>query len=45
MLHTGRDCAACHALLRPTIYIVGRKKQINYNFIPTSLFRGCPLIP
>ena len=20
------------------------KKQINYKFIPTSLFRGCPLI-
>ena len=26
------------------IYIYGRKRQINYNFIPTSLFRGRPLI-
>ena len=26
------------------IYIYGRKKQINYKFIPTSLFRGRPLI-
>ena len=27
------------------IYILcGRKRQINYNFIPTSLFRGRPLI-
>ena len=25
-------------------YIYGRKKQINYNLIPTSLFRGRPLI-
>ena len=25
-------------------YIYGRKKQINYKFIPTSLFRGRPLI-
>ena len=24
--------------------IYGRKKQINYKFIPTSLFRGRPLI-
>ena len=26
------------------IYIVGGKRQINHKFIPTSLFRGCPLI-
>jgi len=26
------------------IYNVGGKTQINYKFIPTSLFRGCPLI-
>ena len=26
------------------IYIYGRKKQINYKFIPTSLFRGRPFI-
>ena len=26
------------------VYIVGRKRQINYKFIPTGLFRGCPLI-
>ena len=26
------------------IYIYGTKKQINYKFIPTSLFRGRPLI-
>ena len=26
------------------IYILGGKRQINYKFIPTSLFRGCPLI-
>ena len=26
------------------IYIYGRKKHINYKFIPTSLFRGRPLI-
>ena len=26
------------------IYIVGGKRQINYKFIPTRLFRGCPLI-
>ena len=25
------------------IYIYGRKKQIKYKFIPTSLFRGRPL--
>ena len=25
--------------------IYGRKKQINYKFIPTSLFRGRPQIP
>ena len=26
------------------IYIYGRKRQINYKIIPTSLFRGRPLI-
>ena len=26
------------------IYIVGGKRQIDYPFIPTDLFRGCPLI-
>ena len=26
------------------IYIVRGKRQINYKFIPTGLFRGCPLI-
>ena len=26
------------------IYIVGGKRQVNYKFIPTDLFRGCPLI-
>ena len=26
------------------IYIVGGKRQINYKFIPTDLFHGCPLI-
>ena len=26
------------------IYIVGGKRQIDYQFIPTDLFRGCPLI-
>ena len=26
------------------LYIYGRKRQINYKFIPTSLFRGRPLI-
>ena len=26
------------------IYFVGGKKQIKYKFIPTNLFRGCPLI-
>ena len=25
------------------IYIVEGKRQINYQFIPTDLFRGCPL--
>ena len=28
-----------------SIYIVQRKKQINYKFILTDLFRGRPLIP
>ena len=23
------------------IYIVGGKRQVNYKFIPTDLFRGC----
>ena len=26
------------------IYVVGGKKQVNYKFIPTSLFCGYPLI-
>ena len=26
------------------IYSVGGKRQINYQFVPTDLFRGCPLI-
>ena len=26
------------------LFIVGGKRQINYKFIPASLFRGCPLI-
>ena len=26
------------------VYIVGGKRQMNYKFIPTDLFRGCPLI-
>ena len=26
------------------VYIVGGKRQIKYKFIPTSLFRDCPLI-
>ena len=26
------------------VYIVGGKRQLNYKFIPTDLFRGCPLI-
>ena len=26
------------------IYIVAGKRQINYQFIPTALFRGCQLI-
>ena len=26
------------------IYIVEGKRQINYQFIPTDLFRDCPLI-
>ena len=27
------------------MYIVRGKRQINYKFIPTGLFRGCPLYP
>ena len=26
------------------MYIVGGKRQIDYQFIPTDLFHGCPLI-
>ena len=41
-LYTVQYCTTIYIYIY--IYIVGGKRQINYKFTPTSLFRGCSLI-